>query len=675
MKKQEFQLLYLEGTYTHTHTTPPPTHTHFGLSDVDLAGGRHFDLLLFDDHTDKNSRETKKMSIRKKSAIWNFFQQCGDTTLATCTTCKVPISFKGGSTANLHRHLKNKHPTLRLAEVRRVQEQPTLHQAQPEEEARAGERRQRSVAPPEQVPMTNFLHRPMNAVWQKNLDEKLVKMIASDLQPFSIVEDKGFREFTKALNPSYTLPGRKALSQSLIPERFVKCQAMVKERVAEAPAVCLTTDCWTSRTTSSYLAVTCHFVDDDFQMKSYLLDCFEFTERHTADNLAHQLTAIAEEWGVAEKVVACVTDNASNIKLAVRKTNWKHLSCFAHTLNLIVRGSLTVLDQTVESVKTIVAHFHKSTVAAEKLRTAQRQMGLAELKLIMDCPTRWNATLQMLRRFSEMREAIVTTMALVCPHLPTLSPNEWAGITEACQVLQPFEEVTIEISGERYVTASKIILLARGLQRMTANHLRSNHFKENMTLDLLRALTDQMANRFLRMEYHTLLSESSILDPRFKKKAFSDGQAAIEAVQRLTQAAAQVPIPGPQVGGAGEGSASADMSSASAEESLIWRDFDEQVSGLVSQGNSTAEATLELRSYTQEALLPRSQNPLTWWKTRQAIYPRLAVLMRQRLCITGTSVPSERVFSKMGSIISDRRSRLKPAKARQLVFLNANWQE
>ena len=39
-------------------------------------------------------------------------------------------------------------------------------------------------------------------------------LIASDSQPFSIVEDKGFRSFTQALNPMYVPPSRKTLSKN-----------------------------------------------------------------------------------------------------------------------------------------------------------------------------------------------------------------------------------------------------------------------------------------------------------------------------------------------------------------------------------------------------------------------------------------------------------------------------
>jgi len=91
------------------------------------------------------------------------------------------------------------------------------------------------------------------------------------------------------------------------------------------------------------------------------------------------------------------------------------------------------------------------------------------------------------------------------------------------------------------------------------------------------------------------------------------------------------------------------------QESLVWGDFDEQVAGLVTNTSSSAEAVLEVRSYSEEPFQPRSSNPLLWWQNRALIYPRLTQVMLGRLCIVATSVPSERVFSKMGQIISEKK--------------------
>jgi len=66
------------------------------------------------------------------------------------------------------------------------------------------------------------------------------------------------------------------------------------------------------------------------------------------------------------------------------------------------------------------------------------------------------------------------------------------------------------------------------------------------------------------------------------------------------------------------------------------------------------------------------QDPLAWWRGRVNVYPRLSQLARRHLCMVATSVPSERVFSKSGQLISDRRSRLSPKNVKMVMFLNAN---
>ena len=41
-------------------------------------------------------------------------------------------------------------------------------------------------------------------------------MIAKDLQPISIVEDRGFNVFVKTLDPHYRIPSRKSMMEGTI---------------------------------------------------------------------------------------------------------------------------------------------------------------------------------------------------------------------------------------------------------------------------------------------------------------------------------------------------------------------------------------------------------------------------------------------------------------------------
>ena len=49
---------------------------------------------------------------------------------------------------------------------------------------------------------------------------------------------------------------------------------------------------------------------------------------------------ITDHWEITQKVVAVVTDNASNIVAAIRIMGWTHIHCFAHTLNLVVQEDI-----------------------------------------------------------------------------------------------------------------------------------------------------------------------------------------------------------------------------------------------------------------------------------------------------------------------------------------------
>lgn len=64
--------------------------------------------------------------------------------------------------------------------------------------------------------------------------------------------------------------------------------------------------------------------------------------------------------------------------------------------------------------------------------------------------------------------------------------------------------------------------------------------------------------------------------------------------------------------------------------------------------------------------------PLLWWKMHLMEYPLLANVAKQVLCIPGTSVPSERVFSTAGDVVSAQRATLSPENVDMLIFLKQN---
>ena len=64
---------------------------------------------------------------------------------------------------------------------------------------------------------------------------------------------------------------------------------------------------------------------------------------------------------------------------------------------------------------------------------------------------------------------------------------------------------------------------------------------------------------------------------------------------------------------------------------------------------------------------------MLWWKNRENVYIYLSKMAKAQMCMTATLVPCERVFSKCGQVIFDRRSRLNPKHVNMITFLNCNF--
>ena len=103
-------------------------------------------------------------------------------------------------------------------------------------------------------------------------------MVTTDLLPINVVDGQGFREVLKYIEPGYKIPSRTTIT-TRVEASYVRKKAELKIQLATAN-VALTTDCWTSLTTESYITVTCHYIEPDWQLMSAVLESMPV--RHTA---------------------------------------------------------------------------------------------------------------------------------------------------------------------------------------------------------------------------------------------------------------------------------------------------------------------------------------------------------------------------------------------------------
>ena len=60
------------------------------------------------------------------------------------------------------------------------------------------------------------------------------EMICLDLQPYSVVESKGFKRVIKFLCPKYKLPSRKHMTETIVPKIYDEIKDLVKTEVLNA---------------------------------------------------------------------------------------------------------------------------------------------------------------------------------------------------------------------------------------------------------------------------------------------------------------------------------------------------------------------------------------------------------------------------------------------------------
>jgi hypothetical protein len=225
-------------------------------------------------------RNNKKSS--SSSDVNEFFIRTKDS--QKCRICATVYSGIGStSTGTLKTHLEKKHPT----EYQRKFTQTTLNF--------------QSVHPYSRK--ENF-----------EKSKSLIDWIVTSIQPFSVVEEYYFIEMLKKFDPRYRVPNRKYIKKHVV-NRFENRRKMLKNDLGKIKSgISVTTDMWTSDNShTAFLGVTCHYIDNDWTLRHFLLDIIPFHESHSGKNMAETLINLLSELNLFTRIFAMTTDNAALI--------------------------------------------------------------------------------------------------------------------------------------------------------------------------------------------------------------------------------------------------------------------------------------------------------------------------------------------------------------------------
>lgn len=623
---------------------------------------------------------------QKRSIVWNHFEK--KKKHSVCKYCGKSFVYYGG-TSNLRTHLKNAHPSV----------WPTADSGDEEDKTSAGTKSIKSFY------ATDKSRRVCSNAKSEALTNLVVDWISENSRPISIVEDTGLKRMFAYVEPGYRMPSRTQV-MSMVKKRHTSgkknlCNVLQKK----ARFVAVTTDAWTSKAVKSFATYTVHFIDNDWSLQSYVLATRMFDGRHTADNVKEHFCTVVKEFVQLEKITCVVHDEASNMVAAGKQLheeiNCESTACAAHMLQTCLRHSFDSSQQIqklLTRARKLVGHFHHSTLATEALyahqlaqsndRGTTSTIEQKAVKVIQDVSTRWNSSFYMLQRLVRLKLPIMAVLEdeSVTPkpeHRALLLKDKmWALADDLIRVLSPAERATALLGAQSYVTLAFVLPIVSSLVKHLAKEETKaaaeqgavktciKNFCSTLSLELKKKFGLDPINPV------SVLSLAAALDPRSRGLTYlndDNSQAALkqELLQRMIKNSS---VDDEQ--GSKEKEAAPPPKKKKKSKQPKGKDYElEFFFGGDSSDKECPRNVLiqqELNTYFAERPPSADTEPLSWWKVNATRYPTMSELAKQLLCIPATSVPSERVFSAAGYIVSKLRAALSPENVDALLFLRQN---
>ena len=549
------------------------------------------------------------------------------------------------------------------------------------------------------IPASFDTIKPYDDGTQNDINKDLVDWIVDDLQPFSTITNKKFRNLIFHLNKRYTLPSISKL-KGLIFNNVQEMQQLLAQLLHDSMiSTNFTTDGWTAHH-RPYIGVTIHWISANFELHQALLTIEEISYPHTGWNIAEKLAKTFDKWGLNNRIFVGVSDNAANITKAMSdladfEYTVEHIRCAAHTIQLSVKKGLEIIKNFLSQVSKLNNFLVNKDKHRERLHKMQE---ICNSKIILeplsfdddddnelidkdqsfnhivepikDIITRWNSTYKVLGRLNELKAAIkllITTLKSESVKdyyedgclLESLFLNDyqWNIVKELILLLKNFAAATEILSGSSYPTLSLTYPIISSLFQHLISMKRK--IKSPEVLKVCDEMYSSMEEKWTDPGITGLIA--SFLDLRFKNLTFATTSQRREVHTHFKNL-----INKNQQNQQSEDFSDINNSTSKSAALLL-------LFGNTQTVKPTNKSELDKYLELPAVSILENYNPLEWWKVNQNLYPTLAHQARIYLAIPSTSVPCERLFSTAGNTITDRRNRLVPSTVYNLLFFKRKF--
>lgn len=632
---------------------------------------------------------------RKKSIVWEYFTiepVSAGCSRACCKQCKRTFAYISGSKQAGTSHLK-RHIAQGICPVSRLnQEKNQLIPCSPASQngsVRAPPRK-RCRASPGSVTI---------ALDREHCIHEIAKMIALHDYPIGMVEQPGFIEFARTLQPNFSMVSFDSVHSEIVCIYRREKQVLANLLDGIPGRVSLTMDLWTSDQTVGYVILVGHFIDADWRLQSRVLKfvAVPFPDSEVAFN--HAVVSCLSEWNLESKLFALTLDQSfasesvvGNLRGLLSLKNPHMLNgqflivdCYARVLSRLAQEVLSATREAVVRVRNSVKYVKASESREQKFNQLREQLQVPSTKsLVIDNQTRWDSTYQMLSTACDLKEVFSCLDTSDPDYKEALSMAEWKYIEVLCHYLKIFYDAAGILTSETYPTCDVFFHQVHRVQyELIHGTLSQDPFISNFVKPLYGMFDIYWRNSCV------VSGMAAAMDPRYKLKVIKFSFAKIfqeeadmwvrfveEGIHELyfEYMAQTLPLPSIHVEQRHDEyikaeEAHQDEAAIAPPDGLL--DFDVYVSGI----SGTHETKSELDQYLDETLLPRGLedfNVVEWWKLNRIKYPTLSKMAADILSIPMATISGDSVFDIGSKKLDDYRCSLRPGTLEALVCAN-NW--
>ena len=327
----------------------------------------------------------------------------------------------------------------------------------------------------------------------------------------------------------------------------------------------------------------------------------------------------------------------------------KRIACFTHVLQLVVKDGLKEagpLQSVIAKASKLVSHVRKSHNTTELFESFR--------KLQPANATRWNSQLKMLRSIMQIPQDLLNQI----DESFKLRPHDLKLISDLCEILQPYEEATDILQGERVVTSSEIIITVRSLKQQMLK------LSEKYDCRLLKALATSLKKRCQDFEEKEEFQIATTLDPHYKLDWCTDNE--VDDIKKLLLLKAE------QFHSHSNTGTQVNQSDRPPppKRRRVGLEFmkSRATLGVIDRNGPDSE----VNNYLSSPCLPEDSDALEFWKTNETTFPTLAKIASIYLALPASSSTVERIFSIAGKIFRPERCSLSDKLFKDLMFIRCN---